>query len=275
MCETLDVSSSGYYAWRQKKNFAVKPDPDAILAAQIKGHHTASHGAYGSPRLQQVLRQEGIRVSRKRVARIMQEHGLRGRTRRRSVKTTVSDPMAKVAPNVLDRPFSASAANTKWVTDITYLPTAEGWLYLAVVVDLYSRRIVGHATADNLRTELALQALDNAVGRRKPEPGLLHHSDQGCQYTSFRYQQQLASYGMVCSMSRRGQCWDNCVVESFFGRLKEELLPMAAWESRQQAAAHVVAYIEGFYNVKRVQKRLGYLSPIAYEAKLLQHFESA
>ena len=195
----------------------------------------------------------------------MRDCGLSGRTRRRFIKTTVRDLKATSAGNVLDRAFDARQMNEKWVTDITYLPTQEGWVYLASIMDLFSRRIVGYSMAEHMRVELVLEALKNAVALRRPGAGLLHHSDQGSQYTSYDYQKELTLNRMVCSMSRKGECWDNSVAESFFGRLKEEVMPHGGWKSRQDAIDAVREYIDAFYNSKRIQKRLGYICPIEYE----------
>ena len=264
MCRKLSVSPSGFYAWRTAR-FTEKFNQDGFLILTIKALHRASRGAYGSPRIHRALRQEGHFISCRCVTHLMRESGLRGRTRRKGTKTTVSDPTHFPAPNTLDRDFDATKANQKWVTDITYLPTKEGWVYLAAVVDLFSRKIVGYSMADNMLVRLALDAMSNALENRRPLPGLLHHSDRGSQYTSGIYRDLLTKHGIVCSMSRRGQCWDNSVAESFFGRLKEELMPYGGWETRADAIDAVSEYIDCFYNLQRIQKRLGYMSPVGYE----------
>ena len=235
------------------------------LTAQIQVIYTDHKMRYGSPRVHQHLRQKGIFVGRKRVERIMREHGLAGRTRCRFVRTTVVDPQMEPAPNLLARNFKADVPNCKWVTDITYVDTDEGWLYLAAIQDLFSGRIVGWAMADSLHTQLCLEALNMAVTARRPPVGLIHHSDRGCQYTSEHYRQVIKNYGMCCSMSRRGQCWDNAPAESLFGRLKEELFPRKRWSTRAQATEAISAYIETYFNPARSKKRLGYRSPIDYE----------
>jgi transposase InsO family protein len=264
LCRTLEVSRSGFYAWAQHATSA-RAKQDQRLVNQLRVLHAASQGCYGSPRLWRDLVANGEHVSRKRVARLMQEQGLVGRRRRRHRKTTDSAHAQPVAANVVNRQFAPAQLNRVWAGDITYIRTWEGWLFLAVVLDLRSRRVVGWAVADHMRTELVLEALRGAVLRRRPAAGLVHHSDRGSQYASADYRQALAQYGMQQSMSRKGNCWDNAVVESFFGTLKEELIYRGSWPTRQMAASAIGKYIDGFYNLRRRHSTLGYISPIEFE----------
>ena len=265
MCRVLEVSRSGLYAWRRRR---ARPRRDAELRARIRVIHAASRGTYGSPRVQAQLRNEHVRVGKRRVERLMREEGLRGKVRRRFKRTTESDHALPVAPNTLDRCFTAPAPDRVWAADITYLPLAAGGVsYLAVLVDLYSRRVVGWAMAEHLRTELVLDALDAALGSREPAPNLIHHSDRGCQYASASYRTKLAGLGMQVSMSRVGDCYDNAVVESFFGTLKQELVNDAHWVTHAEARAAVHEYIEVFYNRRRLHSTLDYRSPADFEAE--------
>jgi transposase InsO family protein len=207
------------------------------------------------------LRAHGRRVSRKRVARLMRGMGLAARRRRRCRRTTDSRHAFPIAPNLLGRVFTAAAPDRVWLADLTYIWTAEGWLYLAVVLDLCTRRVVGWAMADHLGHELALAALDMAIARRRPAPGLIHHADRGVQYAAHGYRARLQAHGMLCSMSRKGDCWDNAPMESFFATLKGELIEAADYQTRDQARANVFHYIEGFYNRRRLHSALGYLTP--------------
>jgi len=269
MCRVLAVSPSGFYAW-QRRPPTTRQEEDTRLGVHIAAFHRRSCQRYGSPRIQRDLREEaGERVSRKRVARLMRAAGLVGTPRRRFRVTTQADPRHAPAPNHLARQFAVAEPNRVWATDVTYLWTDEGWLYLAVVLDLASRRVVGWALAARLDRHLVLTALDRALARRRPAPGLLHHSDRGGEYTSGEYQARLAAQGIVCSMSRRGDCWDNAVVESFFATLKRELVYRERWTTRAEAQGALAAYLNGWYNVHRRHSTLGYLSPAAYEARLL------
>jgi putative transposase len=266
LCRVLDVSTSGYYAWR-KRQPSQRAQANLALVAQIRQVHQASKQRYGSPRVQRELQALGYHCTQKRVARLMQMHGIRGKCKqRRQVRTTDSQHDLPVAPNRLAQQFMAAAPNQKWLADITYIPTAEGWLYLASVMDLFSRKIVGWAMDERMTTALVARALQMACRQRQPAPGLLHHSDQGSQYASHEYQQVLAAYGMVASMSRRGNCYDNAPIESFWGTLKTEA-PDAnqRWATRQQAKTAIFAYIEGFYNRRRRHSTLGYHSPDEFE----------
>ena len=265
LCRTLGVSASGFYAWQARPAVPVRRRQDEELRHPLRVAHGASRGMYGSPRLHQALRQAGYRISRKRVIRLMHDEDLRGRGRRRCRTTTVVDPHAQSATNHLGRRFAVAAPNRVWTADITAIPTQEGWLYLAVVLDLWSRRIVGWALRPTIETEVVCAALQVAVARRAWRRGLLHHSDRGAQYTSDRYQALLQTYGFRCSMSRAGNCYDNAPVESFFRTLKTELGPQTH-ASRRQATTAVAEYIERFYNRERLHSALHYQSPAAFEA---------
>jgi transposase InsO family protein len=264
LCRVLQVSRSGFYAW-SKRRPSRRELADRRLRVEIKALHQASYKTYGSPRIKADLAARKVAISRKRVARLMQEAGLTGLSPKRFQRTTDSEHDHPVAGNVLQRKFKVSKPNQAWAADITYIRTWEGWLYLAVVIDLFSRRVVGWALADHLRTDLVMEALRMALGLRQPEEGLLHHSDRGCQYASQAYRDLLQDRGITCSMSRRGNCWDNAVVESFFGTLKTELIHRHPWPSKPRVAAAVVEYLAVFYNRKRRHSYLGYLSPADYE----------
>ncbi len=266
MCRVLKVSRSGYYAWRERgpSKRAVR---DVELTAQVVDIHKGSRGTYGSPRIHAELLENGEKVSRKRVARLMKQEGVSGYPTKKFVTTTDSEHDRPVAANLLDRKFDVEEPNRVWAGDITYVRTWEGWLYLAVVVDLCSRKVVGWAAADHMRTDLVLCALRNALGLRRPEPGLMHHSDRGSQYAAQDYREQLAEKGIVCSMSRKGNCWDNAVVESFFGTLKTESIHRQSFPCRRQARDEIADYIEFFYNPRRRHSSLGYISPNEFERR--------
>jgi transposase InsO family protein len=265
LCRALGVSASGFYAWHARPAHSRRRQHDDVLRQQLRLAHVASRGVYGSPRLHQALRQAGHCISRKRVIRLMRIDGLRGRARRRFRTTTVVDPHAHPATNQLARRFTVAAPNRVWAADITAIPTDEGWLYLAVVIDLWSRRIVGWALRPTIDTDVVCAALQVAVARRAWRRGLLHHSDRGVQYTSDRYQALLRLYGFRCSMSRPGNCYDNAPVESFFRTLKTELGSLEHATARQ-AATVIADYIERFYNRERLHSRLQYRSPATFEA---------
>jgi putative transposase len=258
------VSSSGYYAWAQRPP-SLRAATDRALAQRLRVLYADNRRAYGSPRLRRALAAEGTRIGRHRVMRLMRREGLRARPTRRFVVTTDSHGTWAPAPNRLARDFTAQRPNQRWVADLTYLPTRQGWLYLAVIVDLYARRVVGWATSPRLTTDVALTALTRALALRRPPRGLVHHSDQGVQYASVTYQATLAHAGVVVSMSRRGNCYDNAVVESFFRTLKQELSP-AVWPTAAAATHAVGDYIEHFYNPRRLHSTLGYQTPVSYEA---------
>jgi putative transposase len=264
LCRTLAVSRAGFYAW-QARPPAARTQADRRLGLEIQAIHAESRQRYGSPRVRAELRHRGHRPSRKRVARLMRQQGLCARRRRRFRSTTDSRHARPVAANVLGRRFAVAAPDTTWVTDITYLWTDEGWLYLAVILDLFSRVVVGWALSARITGHLPLQALTMALGRRRPPRGLVHHSDRGSQYASAAYQRVLATHGILGSMSRRGNCWDNAVAESFFATLKVELAHGARWSTRADAQGEVFEYLEQFYNGQRRHSTLGYLSPAAFE----------
>lgn len=266
MCRVLTVSTSGYYAWRGRPQSQRARD-NLELVDRIKEIHAASRETYGSPRVHAELVQgQGIHCNKKRVERLMRIHDIRGRQRRRRrVKTTDSNHSLPVAPNLLDRQFEADAPNRKWVADITYVPTAQGWLYLAVVLDLFSRQVIGWSMADTMCTLLVKDALEMAISLRHPQAGLLHHSDRGSQYASAEYQAVLQTGEIVASMSRTGNCYDNAAMESFFGTLKCELIHDRRYRTRAEARQDIFEYIEVFYNRQRRHSSLGYLSPVDYE----------
>ncbi len=274
LCRTLAVSRAGFYA-AQARPPAARARADNRLAVEIVAIHGESRQRYGSPRVHAELRARGQGVSRKRVARLMRHQGLAARRRRRFRVTTDSTHPFPVAANVLARRFAARAPDVVWVTDITYIPTGEGWLYLAVLLDLCSRAIVGWAMSDRITRQLTLDALGMALARRQPPRGLLHHSDRGSQYASGDYQTQLTRHGVVGSMSRRGDCWDNAVAESFFATLKVELVHDTLWPTRAAARTALFDYIEVFYNQQRRHSSLGFLSPLAFERRWEQQHRAA
>lgn len=263
LCKVLRVSRAGFYAWRNRP-VARRRQQDAELAEVVASIHQASRRTYGSPRVHAELSAQGVRVGRKRVARLMRHQGLVARTRRRFRTSPAEGSSAPPAANVLERAFVRKGPNEAWVGDITYLWTSEGWLYLAVLLDLYSRRVVGWAMSDRVDRLLALSALEMAISNRSPK-ALLHHTDRGSQYTSTDYRQALERHGLTCSMSRVGNCWDNAVAESFFATLKTELLPERPFPTRQAAKQAVFEYIEVFYNRQRRHSALGYLTPAGFE----------
>jgi putative transposase len=266
MCRVLLVSRSGYYAWKKRAEPARKRH-DAQLAVEIAGTHKRTRGIYGSPRVHRDLKARGIHVGKKRVERLMRENGLRGRAKRRFCCTTDSHHALPVAPNRLDRHFEVDLPNRVWVGDVTYIATAEGWLYLAILLDLFSRRVVGWATSSTNDRTLALDALDRALAHRRPRAGLLHHTDRGSPYASADYQAVLTRHAIVASMSRTGDCYDNAVAESFFATLKAEHVDHEVFPSREVARASVADYIDGFYNTARRHSSIGYLSPIEFELR--------
>lgn len=266
-CELLEVSRSAYYAQRD-----TTPSPreveEAELTAAILRLHEASKGVYGAPKIHDDLKDEGRQHGRKRVARIMREHGLRGKAPKRFKTTTIADPQAAARADLIKRDFTVDAnkINTRWCGDITYIPTWEGWLYLATVIDIASRRAVGFAMADHMRTELISDALTNALAARDPEPGVIFHSDRGCQYTSHDFALLAADHDVRLSVGRTGSCWDNALAESWFSALKTECIDRRPWPTRASARAAVVAYISWF-NSTRKHHTLGYLTPNQYEQR--------
>ena len=269
MCRVLGVSRSGYYAWCERPE-SYRSRVDKQLIQEIKRIFLANRSVYGPLRVWKALKEHGIACGKGRVERLMRAIGLRIKRRKRFTVTTQVDESKRPAPNLLNREFSASSPNRKWVADITYIWTEEGWLYLAAVLDLFSRRIVGWAMADHMPAQLVCAAFDMAVKQRQPAPGLLHHSDRGSQYTSQLLQQRLKATKAVASMSRKGNCYDNAVIESFFGTLKSELVDRTTYRSRAEAETDIFFYIEGFYNRTRLHSTLGYKSPLAYEEAYLQ-----
>jgi len=265
MCKTLEVSRSGFYAWLGRGE-SDRARNDRRLIALILGVFGESRGIYGVPRVHRTLLQRGEPCGHNRVARLMRKAGLRSKTKRRfRVKTTDSKHNHPIAPDRLDQDFRASAANQVWVSDITYIPTDEGWLYLASTMDLFSRRIVGWSMASTLHATIVVDALLMAIGQRGPVAGLIHHSDRGVQYASTEFRAVLAAHGVVASMSRKGNCYDNAAKESFFHTLKTELVNHERYRTRDEARASVFDYIEAFYNRSRIHSTLGYLSPADFE----------
>jgi putative transposase len=268
LSRTMRVSMSGYYAWLGRPQSA-RAQQENTLLVQIKSAHKESKGTYGSPRIFRELKAAGFGCSRKRIERIMRNHDITARPLRRFKVTTDSKHDLPVAPNLLAQKFEAEKANTRWAGDITYLWTGQGWLYLAVILDLWSRRAVGWSMQQTLERSLVLDALDAALRIRRPRPdaGLICHSDRGSQYASADYQKRLKDAGIACSMSRKGNCYDNAPVESFFASLKRELVQRVQFATREEARTAVFAWIEGWYNRKRRHSALGYVSPEQFECQ--------
>ncbi|MFI5736371.1 IS3 family transposase [Kribbella sp. NPDC051587] len=269
-CELLTVSRSAYYADRVNRPSAHE-QRDIELTAKIVAIHDESQLTYGSPRVHRELLEQGQRCSRKRVVRLMQAADRHGRLPKRWKKTTIPDPSAAQRPDLISRDFAIDPdhpgqLDRRWCGDITYIQTWQGWLYLATVIDLASRRVVGWATADHLRTDLVAEALTDAVNRRRPAPGVIFHSDRGCQYTSAQYANLARDLGVMLSVGRTGQCWDNAVAESFFATVKAELIHRHTWPTHKAVTSAIFGYIEGWYNTRRRHSTLGYLSPAAFEA---------
>jgi len=274
MCVMLGVTRSGFYAWRRRAP-SRRNIEDQRIGIEVAESHRRSRRRYGSPRVHAELRQNGRRVGRKRVARLMRQQGLYARPKRKWRRTTMSDHRQPVAPNLLDRRFSAEAPNTAWVSDITYIWTREGWLYLAAILDLFSRRVVGWATSPRIDTELCVRALRTALQARRPAPGLIFHSDQGVQFDAEAFRALLLDHEAVLSMSRRGNCWDNAPAESFWSTFKAEAVEEEDFETRAVAHDAVFEYIEGFYNPRRKHSRLGFMSPVEFEALALAALSAA
>nr|WP_240644710.1 IS3 family transposase [Paenibacillus paeoniae] len=267
MCSTLGVSKSGYYKWVQEQNNenSYQKRRKALLA-RIKWLFVDTHQRYGSPKITHLLRREGWKVSERLVGKIMGEHGLRSCVSKKfRVATTDSNHSDPIAPNVLNQNFKTTAPNKVWVTDITYIPCREGRLYLASVLDLFTRKIIGWKLADRMTTDVVLSALDDAYASEKPAKGLIHHSDRGSQYASGEYRARLKTYKMKASMSRKGNCYDNACIESFHSVLKKEFIYCTTFRTKAQAQQGVFEYIELFYNRKRIHGSLGYLSPVRFE----------
>lgn len=264
MCRVLEVTRGGYYAWRQREP-SDREVNDRELLRQIREIHATYRRVYGSPRIHAELLARGIRCGENRVARLMQEHGIRARQARRYRATTQSKHNLPVAPNLLNREFNAERRDQRWAGDITYIWTREGWLYLAVILDLFSRKVVGWAMSNRINRFLVLRALSMALDARNPQENLLYHSDQGSQYASRDYQRELDERGITCSMSRKANCWDNAVLEAFFATLKKELIYGSDFLTRRQATQEIFWYIEGFYNTCRRHSFLGQMSPAEFE----------
>lgn len=268
MCEVLKVSKSGYYNWdKNRKNKALNKNKEKKneRMAEIRKLFFRFHSTYGSPRITKELHKQGMKITERTVGRYMREMGLRAVPERKYTVTTDSNHNNKIYPNILNRKFKTNTPNSAWVTDITYIWTGQGWLYLAVVMDLYSRKIVGWAMDKNMTKELVLSALNRAIQTRKPPEGLIHHSDRGSQYTSKEYIARLEECKMQISMSRKGECYDNACIESFFASLKKELIYRNTYTSREEATMAIWKYIMSFYNARRSHSTLGYVSPNEYE----------
>jgi putative transposase len=270
MCQLLEVSRSGYYEWHGRPP-RTQADADQQVQAKVQHYFAQGRGTYGTRRIKHLLAQEGLRVSRRRIGRLLAQAGLRCKTRRRFKAPAAAGQAQTVALNQLNREFTAQVPDTVYVGDITYLPTGEGWLYLAVVLDLCSRAVVGWSMANHMRAELVHQALSMAVYQRQPAAGLIMHTDRGSQYGADSYRQLLRQHGIEPSMSRKGNCWDNAVAESFFHTLKTELIYLEEYDTREQAQTAVFEYIEVFYNRQRCHSANGYLAPLAYEQILKTH----
>ena len=277
MCRVLEVARSGYYAWRAGKP-RTRTSSDQRLRVEIRAIHRMSRSCYGSPRVHAELQAQGERVSRRRVAQLMRQEAIRGKKQRRHRGTTNSQHAHPVAANVLDRRFAVDGVegvDQRWVADITYVPTREGWLYLAVVLDLASRMVVGWAMRETLESLLAIGALEMALQRRRPGEGLLHHSDRGVQYASNEYRALLARQEVEVSMSRKGDCWDNAVAESFFATVEVELIEGADWQTRTQARAAIFEFIEVWYNRQRRHSSLEYQTPAEFDKRLRERPRAA
>ena len=264
MCDVLGVSSSGYFAWRGR-SACHRQQQDLIFLAFIRSAFASSHGTYGSPRMTRELQDEGLAIGRRRTARLMGENGLKARQKRRFKRTTDSHHGLPVAPNLLGQDFTAERPDEKWGADISYVWTREGWLYLAVVIDLFARRVVGWAVSDRLHRQLALEALGKALAMRQPQVGLIHHSDKGSQYCSNDYQVELKKRGIQISMSGKGNCYDNAMARTFFKTLKSELIWRTIFYTRAAAKHAIGRYIDGFYNPVRRHSALDFSSPAKFE----------
>lgn len=271
-CEALEISRSGYYAHKTKPRRKRRKGDD-VITPKVQKAFERSRGTYGTPRIRIELAREGVRCGRRRIGRLMREKGLKARNKRqwRRAGTTVTDPALATAPNHLAEIPKPDRPNQVWVSDITYLPTRQGWHYLAVTMDLYSRRVVGWATSDSLETPLVAKALERAIALRGTAPGLIHHSDRGCQYASRTYRQSLTQAGITCSMSRKGNCYDNAAAESLFATIKTEEFDPYPLQTRREAELRMFDYIEGFYNPRRIHSSLGGKSPVEFETLSTPH----
>ncbi len=266
MCRVLDVSTSGFYGWKAQP-VSRRDERDTALRARVRRVFEASRETYGSPRVHAELRADGAPVSENKVAKLMRDEGLVARRKKRFRATTDSKHDDPIAPNIVERDFIADEKNDTWVTDVTCIWTRSGWLFVAVMLDLFSRRIVGWATSPTNDRFLALDALRDAITKRRPPVGLVHHSDRGSPYASADYRAELERFGLVASMSRKGDCWDNAVAESFFSTLKTELIRDRIYDSHDHATASIAEYVDDFYNTTRRHSHLGYVSPIEFELK--------
>jgi len=265
MCKVLRVTSRGYRAWCRRPMSQRQRD-DMVLLAHIREQYKLSLCSYGRPRMTEELQELGFKVGHRRVGRLMRQNGIEAIRTRKYKVTTDSNHSFAIAPNLLDRDFSATAPNQKWAGDITYIWTSEGWLYLAVILDLYSRRVIGWAVSNRMKRDLAIRALDMAVALRQPPKDCIHHTDRGSQYCSHDYQKRLKKYGFLVSMSGKGNCYDNAAVETFFKTLKAELIWRSTWQTRRQVEMALFEYINGFYNPRRRHSTLGGKSPLAFES---------
>jgi putative transposase len=267
LCRVLQVTSRGFRAWKARP-ISQRQRDDMVLIAHIREQHRLSLQSYGRPRMTEELRDRGLDVGQRRVGRLMRENAIKVvRTRKHKV-TTDSNDTSSITPNLLDQDFSTSGPNKKWAGDISYIWTSEGWLYLAVIIDLYSRRVIGGAVSNRMKRDLAIRALDMAVALRRPSKGCIHHTDRGSQYCSGDYQKRLKQHGLLVSMSGKGNCYDNSMVETFFKSLKAELIWRQKWETRRQAEGAMFQYINGFYNSRRRHSSLGGKSPLAFERRV-------
>ena len=266
MCRIFGVTTRGYRMWRRRP-IGQHQRQDLVILAHIREHYSRSLGSYGRPRMTAELKEQGVDVGHRRVGRLMRNNGIKAVRTRAYKRTTDSNHGFDIADNFLDRDFSATAPNQKWAGDISYIWTQEGWLYLAVIIDLYSRRVIGWAVSDRMKKDLAIRALDMAINLRNPPPGCIHHTDRGSQYCSHAYQKILKKHKFKISMSGKGSCYDNSVVETFFKTIKAELLWRKPWPTRRQAQTAIFQYINGFYNPRRKHSTLNFKSPIAFEAR--------
>ena len=267
LCAIMNITSRGFRAWRSRPVSQRQRD-DLVLLAHIREQHNLSLGSYGRPRMTQELKEAGLSVGHRRVGRLMRQNGVKVVRTRKYKATTASNHRFNIAPNLLDRDFMADSPNRKWAGDISYIWTREGWLYLAVMIDLHSRRVVGWAVSNRLKRDLAMRALNMAIALRRPPPGCIHHTDRGSQYCSHDYQKRLRQHGFKVSMSGKGNCYDNAAVETFFKTIKAELIWRRAWQTRRQAEVAIFKYINGFYNPRRRHSTLGGKSPIQFERKV-------
>jgi len=267
LCQVLDVSARGLRAYRSRPA-SHRQRTDMVVLAHIKEQSRLSLGSYGRPRMTEELKDLGLNIGHRRVGRLMRENGIRVERSKKYKVTTDSNPAFNIAPNLLNRDFRADQPNQKWAGDISYVWTREGWLYLAVILDLHSRRVIGWAVSNRMKRDLAIQALKMAVALRQPPKGCIHHTDRGSQYCSHDYQKLLRQHGFRVSMSGKGNCYDNSAVEAFFKTIKAELIWRRSWETRRQAEIAIFEYINGFYNPRRRHSALGWKSPVAFERKV-------